>query len=907
MSIRMASPPEAIRKSVNSVMSSATVSTQLEDSASDSSEKIELSTYVSPMSLEMPPRQDAKVVDDRDADTPDGWVMRHKSMVRLTGRHPFNSEPPMKDLQEAGWITPPSLHVVRNHGAVPKISWESHKLVIDGVPRPCQLTMDDITSGKVGEIVSIPVSFICAGNRRKEQNMTKKTIGFNWGPGGIANSVWTGVRLCDLLEYVGIAKATPKHRYVHFEGPPGELPQGKTGSYGTSIDMGWAMDRERDVLLAFKQNGELLTPDHGAPLRTLLPGCIGGRMIKWLCKMWVSDQPSENHYHFFDNRVLPPHVDAELATAEGWWYKNEYIINHFNINSAMFEPRHNAVFNPGPSRDRTLRVSGYAYAGGGSKVIRAEISLDGGKSWEITDLTRPEDEIAAARGTDKHWCWGFWETEVDPERLRDCREIACRAVDSNQNFQPAELTWNVMGMCNNCIFRVKVHHRDDGSMWFEHPTQPGTETGGWMTEDAGKFDPAKESEAAPGARGVAPKRPVAAIFQTSQVTQVPETRVAKNNVAGKLVSHRWSKILDWVLNGIPMSEIEKHNKDGDAWIVVEGRVYDCTPYLEDHPGGASSILLLAGGESTEDFTAVHSKKAWAMLEDYFIGPVATENGGSKEEAKRGQVEEVDPSKPFLHPRKAQKLPLVEKIVVSQDTRIFRFGLPHPEMRLGLPTGCHMFLRAKVNDEVVMRPYSPMTDDSTVGHVDLLVKVYFKGVHPKFPDGGKMSQHLESMQIGDTIDVKGPLGEFIYKGLGSFTWKDQPRQCNLINLIAGGTGLTPCWQVAQAALRTAGDETQLRLLYGNATPADILMRDTLDGLAKKYPGRFQVWYTVDRVPEGEEWEYDTGFISEAMIKDHLFPASEETITLMCGPVPMVKFACKPNLQKLGHAESSLLVF
>jgi len=674
--------------------------------------------------------------------------------------------------------------------------------------------------------------------------------------------------------------------------------------------MGWALDRERDVLLAFKQNGELLTPDHGAPLRTLLPGCIGGRMIKWLCKMWVSDQPSENHYHFFDNRVLPPHVDAELASAEGWWYKDEYIINHFNINSAMFEPRHNSVFHPGPSRDRTLRVSGYAYAGGGLKVIRAEISLDEGSSWEIADVVRPEDEIAKARGTDKHWCWGLWETEVDPERLQGCREITCRAVDSNQNMQPANLTWNVMGMCNNCLFRVKVHHRDDGSVWFEHPTQPGAETGGWMTEDAGRFDPAKESEAAPGVRGVAPKRPTAAVFTgPQQGLEASKSAPAKESVVpGKLASARWREPelqAAWAAGGgIPLSEVEKHGVDGDAWIVVRGRVYDCTPYLEEHPGGASSILLSAGGESTEDFEAVHSKKAWAMLEDYFIGKVQV--AAVKAEKPAGQAEEVDPSQPFLHPRKPQKLPLVEKIVVSHDTRIFRFGLPHPQMRLGLPTGCHIFLRAKVNDEMVMRAYSPMTDDTTVGHVDLLVKVYFKGVNTRFPDGGKMSQHLESMQIGDTIDVKGPLGEFIYKGPGSFTWKHQPRQCQFINMIAGGTGLTPCYQVAQAALRNAEDKTQVRLLYGNVAPADILMRDVLDGLVKEHPDRFRVWYTVDRVPEGEQWGYDTGFINESMVKDHLFPAGEGTITLMCGPEPMVKYACRPNLTKLGHEDSSQLV-
>ena len=163
-------------------------------------------------------------------------------------------------------------------------------LCTEGVPKPVDLNMDQLSSGAWGTIVSIPVTFICAGNRRKEQNLTKKTVGFDWGAGAVGNSVWTGVRLCDLLAAVGITRASKEHRYVHFEGPLGELPQGKTGSYGTSIDIGWALDRERDVLLAFKQNGELLLPDHGFPLRTLLPGCIGGRMIKWLTSMWVRMQ-----------------------------------------------------------------------------------------------------------------------------------------------------------------------------------------------------------------------------------------------------------------------------------------------------------------------------------------------------------------------------------------------------------------------------------------------------------------------------------------------------------------------------------------------------------------------------------------------------------------------------------------
>lgn len=358
-----------------------------------------------------------------------------------------------------------------------------------------------------------------------------------------------------------------------------------------------------------------------------------------------------------------------------------------------------------------------------------------------------------------------------------------------------------------------------------------------------------------------------------------------------------------------MEEVSKHDSEESAWIVVKGRVYDCTPYLDDHPGGASSILLVAGQDATEDFDAVHSKKAWNMLEDYYIGPLRGSSGPAAAApaaatpqpaaapAAGGQAES------FLS-KKSQPLPLIEKITVSHDTRIFRFGLPSPSMRLGLPTGTHMLLSAKVDGKSVMRPYTPMTDDTTLGHVDLLVKVYFAGVHPKFPQGGKMSQHLEAMKVGDTIDVKGPLGEFVYRGLGSFSWKGKPRECSKISLVAGGTGLTPCYQVLAAVLREAGDATKIRLLYANQTPDDILLRGELDRLAAEHPGRFEVWYTVDRVGSGD-WGYDVGFVTEAMMQAHLFPAADDTIAWMCGPEPMTKSAAA-KLEKLGYSPGNVLI-
>jgi nitrate reductase (NAD(P)H) len=90
---------------------------------------------------------------------------------------------------------------------------------------------------------------------------------------------------------------------VHFTGPKGELPKGEDGSYGTAMTISHAMDPAMDVIVAYKQNGQYLHPDHGFPCRMLIPGWIGGRMVKWLSYIHVSDKDSENWYHLHDNKV----------------------------------------------------------------------------------------------------------------------------------------------------------------------------------------------------------------------------------------------------------------------------------------------------------------------------------------------------------------------------------------------------------------------------------------------------------------------------------------------------------------------------------------------------------------------------------------------------------------------------
>lgn len=267
------------------------------------------------------------VLDSRDQLTADNWIERNPSMVRLTGKHPFNSEPPLARLMHHGFITPVPLHYVRNHGPVPRASWSDWTVEVCGLVKwPARFTMEELTTEFPS--VEFPVTLVCAGNRRKEQNMVKKTIGFNWGAAGISTSVWKGVPLRHVLKRCGVFSRKKGAINVCFEGAE-DLPGGGGAKYGTSISKEFAMDPGRDIIIAYMQNEERLAADHGFPVRMIIPGFIGGRMVKWLKRIIVTTQESDSYYHFKDNRVLPSHVDAELANSEGIHYATLLLfLNH---------------------------------------------------------------------------------------------------------------------------------------------------------------------------------------------------------------------------------------------------------------------------------------------------------------------------------------------------------------------------------------------------------------------------------------------------------------------------------------------------------------------------------------------------------------------------------------------------
>ncbi|XP_004647922.2 NADH-cytochrome b5 reductase 2 [Octodon degus] len=257
------------------------------------------------------------------------------------------------------------------------------------------------------------------------------------------------------------------------------------------------------------------------------------------------------------------------------------------------------------------------------------------------------------------------------------------------------------------------------------------------------------------------------------------------------------------------------------------------------------------------------------------------------------------------------LPLIEKEQINHNTRRFRFGLPSLDHVLGLPVGNYIHLLAKINGDLVIRAYTPVSSDDDRGFVDLIIKIYFKNVHPKYPEGGKMTQYLENMQIGDTILFRGPTGQLFYQGPGRIAikpHKTSPSEKKLVQhlgMIAGGTGITPMLQLIRHITKNPNDRTRMSLLFANQTEEDILMRKELEGIASTHPEQFSVWYTLDRPPSG--WNYSSGFVTADMIREHLPPPGKATLILVCGPQALVHKVAHPSLGKLGYTKDMIFTY
>ncbi|KAI0020230.1 hypothetical protein F4780DRAFT_770862 [Xylariomycetidae sp. FL0641] len=824
------------------------------------------------------------VVLAEDLKTPDNHVIRDPRLIRLTGIHPFNVEAPLSDLFDEGFLTTKDLHYVRNHGHVPRVDdsdcmdWE---FTIEGlVDNPIKLSLAQLI--KNYEQVTYPVTLVCAGNRRKEQNVVRKTKGFSWGPAGLSTALWTGVVLGDLL------KAAVPHRgarYVYFEGAD-KLPN---GYYGTSIKLNWAMDPNRGIMVAHGMNGEPLAPDHGKPVRVVIPGQIGGRSVKWLKKIIVAKEPSDNWYHIYDNRVLPTTVDPEMsANLPDVWKDERYAIYDLNTNSAICYPAHNEKL-PLQGGLKTYKIQGYAYAGGGKRITRVEVTLDKGKTWTLANISYPEDKYRLAPEgeelfggrLDMSWrescfCWCFWDLDLPIPQLQDSEDIMVRAMDESMMVQPRDMYWSVLGMMNNPWFRIVIHKEADG-LRFEHPTYPTLTSIGWMerVKKAG-------GNLTNGYWG----EKLSSEEDATVEVETPKEICMTNKKVNRTIS---------------IDKLRQHDGETEPWFVVNGEVYDGTGYLEAHPGGAASIYNAAGQDASEEFLAIHSENAKAMLVDYHIG---TLDPASRTLLASDPVDEANPSAPratFLQPKIWTRALLSSKRAVSSDSKIFTFALEHAAQTAGLPVGQHLLLRLRdpATREAIIRAYTPISHGtSTSGVLDVLVKIY---------RGGGMTQALDALPLGHAVDFKGPVGRFTYAGHGACVVGGVSRSVRRFVMVCAGSGVTPIFQVLRAVLSDPQDETRCLVLDGNRREEDILCRADLDALVLGNEDRCRLLHALSQ--PGPEWKGLKGRLGREVIESEVGRCTSdagEDLVLVCGPGALEK-SVRGIFLDLGWKEDDLLFF
>lgn len=241
------------------------------------------------------------------------------------------------------------------------------------------------------------------------------------------------------------------------------------------------------------------------------------------------------------------------------------------------------------------------------------------------------------------------------------------------------------------------------------------------------------------------------------------------------------------------------------------------------------------------------------------------------------------TEPVLHPQQYRKFPLIRKDKLSPNTFRFVFALPKSRDVLGLPTGQHVAIRGECAGKMVARSYTPTSNNSDLGRMELVIKVY--------PDG-LLTNYLANLEINDLVEFRGPKGSMTYT-------RDL---CKSLGMVAGGTGITPMYQLIRAICEDPKDTTQVSLLYANQTEEDILLREELDNWASKFPQKFKVWYILDRPPP--DWKYGSGFITKELIEERLAGPSADSKVHLCGPPGMIA-AMKKNLEVLGYEKPGSL--
>jgi len=433
-----------------------------------------------------------------------------KSYDETIFANPYENEPPRKLQQTIAtaprWAnlmgkylldsfrTPLPGFYVRNHFPVP--SWEDveeeYEFEVSVPGKEGKIfRLKDLRSMKQN---TVEATMICGGaalyprylhrtdNREtwEDQAFPRNEINNNfWGSHG----VWTGVKCRDVLHMCGVdvdaialgTKPLPA-KYLRLTGHDAD----ETGSsFGVTIPLEKAIDPFGDVILAMTMNGEPLPPDHGYPVRVLVPGYAGVRNCKWLAKMELADELHESHIDTHTDEVIyPPNMTFEDHLAKtsltggtvqraGRWEVQQdndiFRVMEMPVHSSVILPEMNTTLSGQEAWKVAadgIEVRGIALGGGGHRIARVDVSIDGGKTYVPADLDDHGMEKVHRRNY--HWSWYWWSKKVPlTEDMKGqlakgqplTLQVASRAMTEHGNTQPsredAVSLYNLVGnICN---------------------------------------------------------------------------------------------------------------------------------------------------------------------------------------------------------------------------------------------------------------------------------------------------------------------------------------------------------------------------------------------------------------------------------------------------------------------------
>ncbi|MGH2746179.1 MAG: sulfite oxidase [Thermoleophilaceae bacterium] len=318
-------------------------------------------------------------------------------------------------------ITPAGLHYLLIHYDIPAVEPEAFRLELAGaVEHPLSLSLDDL---RARERVSLPVTFECAGNGRAL--LAPRPVSQPWLTEAVGTAEWAGTPLRPLLDEAGVR---PTAVEALFTG----LDRGVEGGVPQAYERALALADTEHALLAYEMNGAPLPPQHGHPLRLVVPGWYGMTNVKWLTRVSLLEEPFQGYQQAVGYRIY----DADGVPGEP--------VSRMLPRSLMVPPgvpdfmTRARVLEPGP-----VALEGRAWSGHG-QIDRVEVSTDGGASFAPALLEEPLGEAA----------WRGWRFEWDAP---PGEHVLCsRAADVAGNSQPLEPAWNLKGYANNAVERIPV-------------------------------------------------------------------------------------------------------------------------------------------------------------------------------------------------------------------------------------------------------------------------------------------------------------------------------------------------------------------------------------------------------------------------------------------------------------------